>query len=135
MTNFGVRPKNCPNCETSDEWASALAVQPDGKIVAAGATDVRGRENQRNGNPLDDFALARYTADGSLDPSFGSGGIVVTPFAGQSLVQGVGIQADGRIVAVGGGAGYFALARYTAGGTLDATFGHGGKVMTHFRTR
>jgi uncharacterized delta-60 repeat protein len=51
--------------------ASAVVLQPDGKIVAAGTTIA---------NNSDDFALARYNTDGSLDASFGNGGIVATDF-------------------------------------------------------
>ena len=55
-------------------------------------------------------------------------------FLSDTVAQAVAIQRDGSIVAAGGGAGYFALARYTARGTLDPTFGTGGKVMTRFRS-
>jgi uncharacterized delta-60 repeat protein len=75
----------------------------------------------------------RYTPDGDLDPSFGDAGIVLTHFAGISYAEGVVIQADGKIVAAGGGAGSFVLARYTATGKLDPTFSRGGKVMTRLR--
>ena len=116
--------------------AKALVQQSDGKLVAAGSGDSR-------------FALARYDADGTLDPSFGEGtGTVVTQFipglatsdsnTGQAsaLVQ----QADGKLVAAGtstsglGPAVYqnrIALVRYNADGTLDPTFGEGtGIVLT-----
>src|SRR5262249_42936154 len=53
-----------------DETATAVAVQPDGKIVVVGYTN------------YSDFAVARYNVDGSLDSSFGTGGKVVTDFAG-----------------------------------------------------
>src|SRR5262249_52511129 len=55
------------------DWASSVVVQPDGKVVAAGQTNVYGTT---------DFALARYYANGTLDPSFGTGGKVITDFAG-----------------------------------------------------
>jgi uncharacterized delta-60 repeat protein len=99
--------------------ASAVAVEPDGRIVAAG-TDGAG-----------DFALARYNANGSLDTSFGSGGKVTTDFGGSDAASAVAIQPDGRIVAAGrSGAGNVALARYATDGSLDPTFGVGGKVTT-----
>jgi uncharacterized delta-60 repeat protein len=102
--------------------ASAVAIQPDGKIIAAG----------RSGSG--DFALARYNPDGSLDSSFGSGGKVTTDFGGFDSAFGVALQADGKIVAAGQGAssGDFALARYNPDGSLDPTFGSGGKVTTDF---
>jgi uncharacterized delta-60 repeat protein len=58
--------------QASDDHAFAVALQSDGKIVAAGLSDV-------NGNF--DFALARYNANGTLDPGFGSGGKVLTDFS------------------------------------------------------
>ena len=51
----------------------ALVIQPDGKIVAAGL--VADGNAQRNY-----FALARYNLNGSLDPGFGTGGVVLTDF-------------------------------------------------------
>jgi uncharacterized delta-60 repeat protein len=133
VTNFGIKTSNG---YPSDDWAYAVAVEPDGKIVLAGASDIRGNAAERSGTPLDDFALARYSANGRLDPSFGRDGKVLTPFdEGQSLVQDVAIQTDGKIVAVGGGAGYFDLARYTTDGLPDPSFGGGGKVITKFPSR
>jgi uncharacterized delta-60 repeat protein len=106
------------------DLALALIRQPDGKLVAAG----RSRSN---------FALARFTSNGVLDTTFGSGGWVTTDFAGGSdEIRALGIQPDGKLVAAGyagvGNFNDFALARYNANGTLDPTFGTGGKVTTHF---
>lgn len=103
--------------------ASAVALQPDGKIVVAGQSD--------NGTSID-FALARYNPDGSLDTSFGSGGKVATNFTGGSddAASAVAIQFDGKIVVAGDSEGAFAVARYNPDGTLDTTFGTGGKVTT-----
>ena len=105
-----------------------LAVQRDGKIVAVGAT----------GNPTtpDQFALARYRGDGSLDPSFGAGGKLTTAFGHASAVA---LQSDGKIVAAGVAGGGptgadIALARYNADGSLDPSFGAGGKVVTDFNS-
>jgi uncharacterized delta-60 repeat protein len=115
----------------SDE-AYAVAVQPDGRIVVAGATD--------NGASKLDFALVRYLPDGALDTGFGSGGKVVTTFgADTDRAYALVLQADGKIV-VGGdtysGAATgvdFALARYNADGTLDGGFGNGGTVVSAIR--
>lgn len=110
--------------------ARGLALQPDGKIVAVGITTL-------NGN---DFALARYNSDGSLDNSFGTGGIVTTDFFGNGFsdsAASVVILGDGKIL-VGGGAGAtnshinFALARYNPDGSLDTSFGTGGLVSFDF---
>jgi len=110
---------------------NAIKVQADGKLIAAG--DI-------SNNFAADFAIARYNTDGSLDASFGMGGVVTTDFLGaQDAALGVAIQNDGRIVAAGyafsSNASYnFALARYNTDGTLDATFGSGGRVTTDFFT-
>ncbi|HEV8484108.1 MAG TPA: hypothetical protein VGV87_11240, partial [Blastocatellia bacterium] len=108
-----------------------LAIQGDGKIVAAGTT-----YSGKSGGP--DFALVRYNSDGSLDETFGSGGKVETDFFGhQDLCLAVVLQPDGRIVTAGqaftdNGAADFAVARYNSDGSLDETFGSNGKVSTDF---
>jgi uncharacterized delta-60 repeat protein len=105
--------------------AYALALQPDGKIVAAGySTDSSNH----------DFALARYNADGSLDPSFGQEGKVTTPI-GSSYDFGyaLALQPDGKIIVAGSSYNdnsAFALARYNTDGSLDSHFGQDGKVIT-----
>jgi len=102
----------------------ALAIQSDGKIVAAG------RSNKITD---DDFAVARYDDDGSLDTTFGAGGIVITPVEGgisPDRVQALAIQADGKIVAAGYSSSHFALVRYDEHGELDPDFGTGGIVTT-----
>ena len=103
-------------------YASALVVQPDGKLVAAGAAD------------RTVLALVRYRADGTLDPSFGDGGTVVTTAARGS---GLAIQRDRKLVTVGTGRGrsgrnVFVLARFLEDGSFDASFGRGGKLLTAF---
>ncbi|MDX3539480.1 calcium-binding protein [Streptomyces sp. MB09-01] len=107
------------------DQGSDVAVQADGKIVAAGG--VGGL-----------FALARYNAlDGSLDTTFDGDGKVLTSFAGiqgGGTAYGLALQADGRIIAAGemteGLVRDFALARYNANGTLDTSFSGDGRVTT-----
>lgn len=105
----------------------AVTVQHDGEIVAAGHT-VPGTTSE--------VAVARFNRDGTLDASFGAGGLVSTPFANNGAdARGVGIQDDGKIVTAGNfqdpsGPTGFALARYTKKGQLDASFGNGGTVVT-----
>jgi uncharacterized delta-60 repeat protein len=115
----------------NDDEAAAVAVQSDGKIVVAGSANP--------GTTGYDFALTRYNTDGNLDPTFGVSGTVLTDFAGgDDHAQAIVIQSDGKIVV--GGYSYegpatgfdFALARYKADGSLDTTFGQGGKVVTNF---
>ena len=104
------------------DMATGVAIQADGKIIAVGA-----------GGPSNDFALARYNPDGSLDTSFDGDGRQTTDFGGFDRAADVAIQADGKIVAVGvPGSGSFALARYNPDGSLDMGFGIGGKLTTDF---
>jgi uncharacterized delta-60 repeat protein len=103
-----------------DAGAFSLAIQPDGKIVAAGLAF---------GSALYDFALARFNSDGSPDASFGVDSRVVTDFFGQSDgVRGVVVEPDGKIVAAGGAddatTGYFALARYLSTASVAAGCPH-----------
>jgi uncharacterized delta-60 repeat protein len=120
--------------------ATAVALQADGKIVVAGTSiepDTGGSE----------FAVARYNPHGSLDASFGSGGITTTvipaPDTGENFPYGVrpdalAILPGGAILAGGsvswvssfeyGGGSVFVLARYRPDGSLDPTFGARGLV-------
>jgi uncharacterized delta-60 repeat protein len=115
------------------DFAAAVAVQADGKIVVGGSAAFDGRDPK--------FALVRYSLNGRIDTSFGGGdGKVVTNFTpGEDAVYGLAVQPDGKIVAAGDaglrtGNSRFALARYTANGTLDTTFGGDGKVSTNWTT-
>jgi uncharacterized delta-60 repeat protein len=110
--------------------ANAVALQADGKIVAAGTA----------GYPDSTFALVRYNSDGTLDTSFGGDGRVTTPIANGRCVtaNGAVIQADGKIVAAGSTGcrrEKVALVRYGADGTPDATFGGDGTVTSPFGGR
>jgi uncharacterized delta-60 repeat protein len=104
-----------------------MALQPDGKAILAGqAIDPSGDS---------DVLVVRYTAGGSLDASFGTGGKVVTRLGpGEDLAQSVAVAPDGKIVVAGftggsNGADFFAL-RYLPNGQPDPGFGVGGKVVT-----
>ncbi|MFF2124983.1 calcium-binding protein [Streptomyces olivochromogenes] len=102
------------------EFANGVAVQSDGRIVAAGSTG-------------SDFALARYNANGSLDAAFGTGGRVRTDFGGTAeQARDVALQSDGRIVAAGVRSADFVVARYNINGSLDTGFGTGGRAVTDF---
>jgi uncharacterized delta-60 repeat protein len=116
-----------------DAQITDLAIQGDGRIVAAGFTEFfdPGAGTTTRG----DFALARYLQDGSLDVTFGSNGLVTTDFAqGLDVAFAVTIRNDGRILAAGEtsayaqGPSHCAVSRYNPGGTLDTTFGQGGLV-------
>ena len=63
--------------------------------------------------PNEDFAMARVLPTGALDTSFGTNGVVVTPFPGHNaMATAVGLQADGNIVVAGTSDGQLAVARY-----------------------
>jgi uncharacterized delta-60 repeat protein len=116
---------------SDEEWADGVAIQGDGKIVAAGTA-----------GPIDPFsedskfALARFETDGTPDAGFGNAGQVTTNFTANDFDGawgGLAIQASGKIVAAGH-AGFlrFALARYKTDGSLDTTFSSNGKAVTGF---
>ena len=111
----------------SDDRATGVGLQGDGKIVAVG---------QRSSGAADDFALARYNTDGSLDTSFSGDGKQTTDFGGSDGANGVAIKGHGKIVAVGDTltttGQSFALARYNPDGSLDTSFSGNGKERTFF---
>lgn len=121
--------------------AYAVAVQPDLKILVAGyafTPDTDG--NPRTYENTEDFALARFHADGTIDASFGTGGKVTvnmstTASLNYETARAILLQGDKIVVggdAMGGSGPDFALARFDANGTLDTSFGAGGKVLTNF---
>lgn len=108
---------------------SAVAIQPDGRLVAAGTV------HAYDGVARDEFGLARYDRRGRPDRGFGSGGLVLTDIRRGAIdvLEDVALQHDGKIVVAGTSCTSvnpytcdFAVARYDAQGTLDATFGSGG---------
>lgn len=120
----------------SVDAAFALVIQPDGKIIVAGATNT----NTTVITP-GIFALIRYDANGIRDTTFGTNGIVTTSLSGNidwllDCIFGISLQPDGKILVVGGkninagngfaGVGTIVVVRYTSTGTLDSTFGQNG---------
>jgi uncharacterized delta-60 repeat protein len=128
--SFGVDGALRTNFGGTYDWAYATAIQPDGRILAAGVSNARGTY---------DFAVARYTTTHTLDPTFGDGGVVLTDF-GRSYdwAYALALQPDGRIVVAGvsdvSGSKDFALARYMPNGALDTSFGDGGLVVQRMRS-
>ncbi len=125
-TAFGIGGRVISDYDENDDRIYALLLLPDGKLMVAGEVGTS------NGQ---DFALARYNTDGSLDISFGVNGWVVTDFfGGDDHGRAIAQQADGKLLVAGcatNGAEYdFALARYTASGSLDTTFDGDGRVVT-----
>jgi len=113
--------------------ARAVALQSDGKIVVAGYTQIAGANN--------DFAVARLTPSGALDPSFNGSGKQTIPFdlggGKNDAARGLTIQPDGRIVLVGTAERQapnydFAIARLNPNGSLDPTFNGTGKQTVAF---
>ncbi|MEZ6122861.1 MAG: hypothetical protein R3C49_06750 [Planctomycetaceae bacterium] len=105
-----------------DDTAYDIAVQDDGKILLTGT----------DGSNL---VVVRYDSVGTLDPTFGTGGIVTTDVgSGEDVGNSITVQSDGKIVVAGvtadGGNFDFVVTRYETDGTLDATFGTGGVVTT-----
>ena len=132
----GIVTTSIGECGSS---ANAIVIQADGKIVVAG---YGADHNLEEPDCIDFFALTRYNTNGSLDTTFGIGGIVSTwidpyyyIYYTDSRIYDIALQADGKIVA----AGYFsysgeeriALTRYNTNGSLDTTFGIGG-IVTEF---
>lgn len=104
--------------------ARSVLVQPDGKILVVGT--VGSGDSQ-------DTVLVRYNSNGSLDTGFGTSGVVIAALSPvDELINGVGLQSDGKIIVAGNiklpatGAVDFLVARFTQNGTLDTTFGASG---------
>lgn len=126
-SSFGTGGKVTTAVGAVHDYASCMAIQPDGKIVIAGAF--------LNASSNYDLLVVRYSTTGSLDATFGTGGIVTTPIGtGDDLGNSLTIQVDGKIVVVGSTAvgpnTDIAVVRYNSDGSLDASFGTGGKVTT-----
>ena len=131
-TTFGVAGKVSTDFgDQNFDRARSAALQADGRIVAAGFAI------SQNGG-VQNFAVARYTSNGILDTTFSGDGKTQIDFGNccQSATK-VLLQSDGKIVTVGyanteDSDSDFLLARLSPRGSLDATFGVGGKVRTSF---
>jgi uncharacterized delta-60 repeat protein len=115
LTNFGSK----------DDAAYAVAEQPDGKIVVAGAS--------YNGASYD-IAVARYL-NGNLDNTFSGNGKITQDIAGRNdYAYAAAVQQDGKIVVAGatynGSTMILPVLRYLVNGTPDNSFGTGGVVKT-----
>src|SRR6476646_10536370 len=122
------------------EGGTGVALQPDGKIIWVGSQNTPGFPAFGTFS----FAVARFNANGTLDASFGTGGrdsveFFAPPMAGaQEFARAVLVQPDGKILVAGSarqGQIRFApiqgaIARFNANGTLDTTFGTGGKILS-----
>lgn len=134
--SFGTNGKLTTDFFNHLDRATALAIQPDGRVIVVGRS--------AEGSDLDDitksdFAILRYNSDGSLDNSFGAGGKVTTNFLGfPAGANAVALYPDGRIVVVGyvdrnkDEESDFGIVRYNSDGSLDTSFDQDGKVTTGF---
>jgi uncharacterized delta-60 repeat protein len=118
-TTFGSGGKKTVNFGGTDA-ARAVLVQPNGRVVAAGG-----------GGPASSFCVVRLrSANGTLDPTFGSGGKrVVDLGSDDESVYGAALQPDGKIVLAGDSRLQPAVVRLKANGALDTTFDGDGKKL------
>jgi uncharacterized delta-60 repeat protein len=130
--HFGIAGEMTTNVQGIFDSATSVTIQPNGGIVIGGLSAAVTADTSTT-----DFVVARYTAAGRLDRSFG-GGPVITSFSGVSAVTQVMVQADGKIVAVGkmtpnltdivSSDLELVLARYTTRGVLDTEFDGSGEA-------
>ena len=111
----------------SFDFGKSVIQQADGKLVVAGSSQSGSGINSDSDS---DFSLVRLNRDGSLDSSFGSGGTLIIPVGsknddGNSVIQ----QADGKLVVAGTSSNAFSLIRLNPNGSLDSSFGSGGKLI------
>ncbi|WP_440222918.1 delta-60 repeat domain-containing protein [Dokdonella sp. MW10] len=131
----GIVERPFPGGYTTEEIFQDVRVLPDGKLLVSGTANVSVQAST-------DMAVMRLNADGSLDTTFGVGGVSLVGFdrPGSNdgdIARGLDVQADGRILLFGQAAGTtggsdMAVARLLPDGTLDGSFGNGGKVTIAF---
>jgi uncharacterized delta-60 repeat protein len=124
-TSFGTSGKVIQHIGSAIDFGYSLAIQPDGKILLGGACS--------NGSNRD-FCIARFNSDGTLDTSFGTNGKVIQNIgSADDYGNSLAIQPDGKILLGGycknGSNDDFCIARFNSDGTLDTTFGTGGKII------
>jgi uncharacterized delta-60 repeat protein len=123
--NFSLRV-GAPTIPPDDFALGGVVRQSDGKLVAAGYCCSRDFDEG-------DFAVPRYNVDGSLDTSFSGDGRQSTDFGGADFGHALALQPDGKLIVAGRvdefGANDWGVVRYTADGSLDTSFGVGGKVV------
>jgi len=118
-SSFGVTGKVITPFGSMFSQATAVVLQPDGKIVVAAAV----------AEVFNDFVVIRYNLNGGFDSSFGTNGITITKLtAGEDFPSSVLLQKDGKIILAGTADSDFALVRYNRNGTLDKSFGVNGIV-------
>ncbi len=123
---FGVQGVVTPPFSAKDSQHTSIALQTDGKIVAAG---------YGAGDTGYLIRVFRYNAEGSVDGSFGQGGVteIAASVSGDNFVNGLAIQSDGKLVVAGAltaasGANSGFLLRFNTDGSKDSSFGQNGIV-------
>lgn len=130
-TSFDTDGIVVASINTGDDLATALLIQPDGKIVVGGTTTTTHLGSVRS------YGVARFNSDGAFDTSFDSDGKVLTSvIANTDRLTSMALQSDGKIVAVGwsGSPTVFSAVRYNTDGSLDTTFDGDGRVTTTVNT-
>lgn len=126
--NFGNGGVKITSIEPSYHWGGSAVLQQDGKIVVVCGPYI----DTLSHHPF--ISLLRFNTNGSLDNSFGVGGRVKTIDINACNVQSIAIQPDGKIIIPGelyvSTETYFSVYRYLSNGSLDNSFGNGGKVIT-----
>lgn len=140
-TTFGTGGITVVSASILNDIAFALALDSAGKLVLTGLANA---SNPFGTVGTGDVGTVRLNTNGTLDTSFGTGGIVVTNLSVLlDEARSINIQSDGKIVVTGDSneatpfpldptTGRWTLIRYTASGALDTTFGTGGVVITNF---
>src|SRR5688572_8432296 len=130
-TSFGEDGIVRTPLQGQQDWANDVAVDGQGRILASGVAFVGAQRH---------FLLMRHLPDGQLDPDFGTNGVVTTAVGSEQYSEGgaeaMAIQPDGRIVLAGWTTSYTSttydvvLVRYHPDGSVDASFGGTGQVLT-----
>ena len=123
-SDFGTGGNTTWDSGYGNDCNLALALRPDGKILAAGYSD--------NGSDYD-VLVVRYNSDGTLDTGFGTGGVATWDSGyGDDYGRAMALQPDGKILVAGyssSGSDYDVLVvRFSANGTLDTGFGTDGSL-------
>lgn len=130
-TAFGKQGIISSPVGSGNDRVQAIAIQPDGKVLVAGA--------RHNGQDLD-TSVSRYLLDGSLDTSFGQGGIFrISMGVGNDMANALALGQNGNIVVVGTGhddvgAIGFTVLRLSSAGALDTSFANSGKAVLRLGT-
>lgn len=129
--SFGNKGLIVTEISSEKDVGESVVIQNDGKIVVVGTTDHK---------PTTDIVLIRYNENGSIDYSFGIGGIVITDInSGFDIGKSITVQSDGKLIVSGfthvGNKFFMTLLRYDSYGDLDPTFGNSGIVITDINGR